>query len=66
VENEFDGKLNNLLLLLVDDDFLVNDIEIDYKNFEIYQKHKVILYLQHFLKKLDFLVMCFCCYYIFD
>jgi hypothetical protein len=47
-------KTDKQLLLYEDEGFDENDMGKVYKNFDIYQKHRVILSLQHLQKKRDF------------
>jgi hypothetical protein len=53
-------KIDKQLLQFDDDDFGENDMENDYKNLVIYQKHKATLYLLHLQKRHDFGVYSFC------
>ena len=51
--NQFDGKMNRLLLLFDEVDFWDMDIEKVCKNLDTSQKHNQILFLQHLAKKYD-------------
>jgi hypothetical protein len=47
-------KIDKQLSLYEDEGFDESDMVKDYKSFDIYQRHKVILSLQHLQKKHDF------------
>jgi hypothetical protein len=49
--NQFDGKTNKLLQLSDEVDSWEMDIEKVCKNSDISQKHNLILFLQHLVKK---------------
>jgi hypothetical protein len=47
----FDGKMNRRSYPFDDEDFGDNDMESDYKNLDIYQRHSPILSLLHSQKR---------------